>query len=252
MQYKEIIIVGYKRSGTSLLRVLLNSHPQIAIGPELKCMQQIVKRYPSTFEEFKSVCKREAEDFEYADETLKQLFNSSNNWQTLFKNWCVEYMQRTGKEIWGDKTPQNYKYLKQLSGQFPEALYIHIVRHPFDVMGSVIKKGSYNGIRTIGAWVLSNFKIKYIRNKNYMFIKFEDFIGNTEHYLNQITDKLKVQRANLLSAYLDADHGRIAPGDNWNKPVYKTAAKNDNLLSLKDKILIRLMCGHYLKKYKYI
>ncbi len=251
MKYESIIILGFKRSGTSLLRVLLNSHPAIAIGPEIKFMQDAVKKYPATLEEFKKISERETPDFEYTDETLSEIYNSSKTADELFRKWCIKYKERTGKKIWGDKTPQNFKYLKLLSNKFPDALYVHIVRHPYDVMISSKKRQQYHGLHTIMGWFVSNWKVKFVKNKNYMFLKYEDFVNDPKLYIDKILDRLGVEKIDVLSIYQELHHGKIAKGDSWNKPI-EAKARDEKVLSAKDKFLINLICFPYLKKYGYL
>jgi hypothetical protein len=252
MNYESVIILGYKRSGTSLLRVILNSHPDIAIGPEVKFMQKAVKRYPKTFEEFKKLSQQSAADFKYDDDTLLKIYNSSSGPGELMKNWCMAYKNITGKKIWGDKTPQNFKYLKMLSKKFPNSLYIHIVRHPFDVIKSSMKRGQYNGVQTILAWFVSNMNVRFVKKKNYYFFRYEDFVKDTSKYIDHILEELGVEKIDLLSIYQDKDHGRIAEGDSWNKPIFNDNRSNKNQkLSFKDKFLVKLICFPYLKKYGY-
>lgn len=253
MKYQSIIVLGYKRSGTSLLRVMLNSHPDIAIGPEIKFMEKVIKKFPETFDEFVHVTKREAEDFEFTEETLREIYKSAKTAPELMKNWCMKYRDLTNKKIWGDKTPQNYKYLKLLSENFPDSLFIHIVRHPFDSFSSSKKRGHYHGIRTNFAWFLSNYNLRYVRRKNYMHFRYEDFIKNPQLYIDQILEKLEVEKIDLASTYQNFNHGRIAEGDSWNRSIkdYNTNKKKENVLTATEKFLIKLVCFPYLKKYDY-
>jgi LPS sulfotransferase NodH len=251
MGYESVIILGFKRSGTSLLRVILNSHPAIAIGPEVKFMQVASKRYPKTLEKFVRISARDAKDFEYSKETLRKIYDASSSPEDLFRNWCVEYKDRTGKKIWGDKTPQNFKYLGLLSEKFPDSLYVHIVRHPYDVMISSKKRKQYRGLHTIVAWYVSNWKVRFVKKENYIFLKYEDFIKDPAAYVDKILDRLGVEKADLLSVYQKIDHGRIAEGDSWDKPI-QAKARDEKILSKKDKTLIKLICFRYMKKYGYL
>jgi len=251
MGYESVIILGFKRSGTSLLRVILNSHPAIAIGPEVKFMQIASKKYPKTLKEFIRISKRDAKDFEYSDETLKKIYEAGSSAEDLFRNWCIEYKERSGKLIWGDKTPQNFKYLRLLSEKFPDSLYVHIVRHPYDVMISSKKRKQYHGLHTIVAWFVSNWKVKFVKKENYIFLKYEDFVKDPALYVEKILDRLNVEKADLLSVYQKMDHGRIAEGDSWNKPI-EAKARDGRILSAADKTLIKLICFPYMKKYGYL
>ena len=251
MGYDSIIILGYKRSGTALLRVILNSHPEIAIGPEIKFMQVASKRFPGTFDEFMRISERDAKDFAYSRETLRNIYNASKTSDDLLRNWCIEYRDSTGKRIWGDKTPQNFKYLRFLTKKFPDSLYVHIVRHPFDVMISSKKRKQYHGLHTIIAWFVSNWRVRFVNKKNFIFFKYEDFIKDPASYINEILDRLGVQKVDLLSLYQQQDHGKIAEGDWWNKPI-QVKPRDESILSAKDKTFINLICFPYLRKYGYL
>ena len=251
MNYNSIIILGFKRSGTSLLRVLLNSHSALAVGPEIKFMQLAVKKYPKTFEEFKEISKREAEDFEFPEATVLKIFNESKSSDDLLRNWCIEYKDKTGKKIWGDKTPQNFKYLKLLGNKFPDSLYVHIVRNPFDVMISSKKRNQFMGLHTVLAWVISNYKVRYIKKENLIFFKYEDFVKNPTYYLDIILGRLGLQNENLLENYRKVYHGKIAKGDSWDKPITESTERNNKILSARDKLLIKFFCFPYLRKYGY-
>lgn len=251
MSYESLIILGFKRSGTSLLRVLLNSHSKIAVGPEIKFMQWASKKFPATFEDFEKISQREKDDFEFSTETVQKIYNNSKTADDLLRNWCIEYRNKTGKEIWGDKTPQNFKYLRMLSKKFPDSLYVHIVRNPYDVMISSKKRNQYMGLHTILAWVVSNYNVRFVKKENKIFFKYEDFVKNPAYYLDIITARLGVDKENLVENYRKVDHGKIAEGDSWDKPIDAARERNEHVLSTKDKFFIKLLCFPYLRKYGY-
>ncbi len=252
MSVPSIIILGYKRSGTSLLRVILNSHPDIAIGPEIKFMQKIVKNFPATPEEFAEVTKKEAADFNFADEDVLDVYNNSKTADEIMFNWCNTYKEKSGKKIWGDKTPQNFKYLKMIAVKFSGSLFIHIVRHPYEAMRSAKRRNQYNGVHTICGWLFSNINVRHVNKKKYMFFRYEDFVKSPGYYVDAIQEQAGVVKTDILSSYTARDHGRIASGDSWNKPIASEKKNEPEVLSAIDKFLIKVICFRYLKKYGYI
>ena len=130
-------------------------------------------------------------------------------------------------------------------------MYVHIVRHPYDVMISSKKRKQYHGLHTILAWYVSNWKVKFVNRKNYIFLKYEDFVKDTGVYIDNILDRLDVEKIDLLSLYQKKNHGRIAEGDSWNKPI-EAKARDEKILSATDKMLIKFICSPYLKKYGYM
>lgn len=249
---KVIFIIGYPRSGTSLLRVILDSHPDLSIGPEIKFTEKIIKSYPCDLETFKNISARTISDYNYDEIEVKNIFDSSKNWQSLYENWCVYYARKRNKLYWGEKTPTSYKYLKHLINEFPDAFYLYIVRNPYDVMGSLKKKGWYKGLKSLFAWCYANFNSRLLSTKKKMFIKYEDFVTDPEYFVKLIQNKLGLVEYNLLSQYQNLDHGRIATGDTWNQPIKSSEdTKKKNMLTYKEKLLVGFFCSYYLHKYKY-
>jgi hypothetical protein len=247
-----IFIIGFRRSGTSLLRVILNSHEEIAIGPEIKYLHEIIKEYPASTEDFIAVAEREIKDFEFTKEEAAECFNESKNWKEVLVNWCEKYRKKHNKNIWGDKTPQSFKYLKALKTAFPDAVYIHIVRHPLDVMGSLLKRNTYRRFRSIIGWYVANVRANNLKDKNYLFVKYEDFTQRPQIYIDQIMGKTGLTDTGILSTYYLKKHGRIAEGDIWNKPMTDASkTQKRQLLSKGDQLLIRVICAPLLKKYDY-
>lgn len=249
-----IFIVGYPRSGTSLLRVILDSHPDLSIGPELNFVEKIIKHYPKTFVEFLSVADKAMRDYSYSQDEVETIFKNSPNWFALLSNWCSFYAEKRNRRVWGEKTPQSYKYLDKIFNKFPDAVYIYIVRNPFDVMGSLKSKGWYKGVKSILSWCYSNFRAGLIVSENSIFIKYEDFVASPEEYINKILDLAQLDnKYNLLKEYQNVDHGRIAKGDIWNKPIVDAdITQKRNLLDVFDKFFVYLFCSYYLIKYKYM
>jgi hypothetical protein len=74
LNYNSVIILGYKRPRTSLLRVILNSPPDITIGPAIRFIQRVIKKYPENFEQFKKVTKQATDDFRYSKKSAEKNF----------------------------------------------------------------------------------------------------------------------------------------------------------------------------------
>lgn len=128
MSDQPIFVIGVPRSGTTLLRVMLDSHPNIASGPETPWF---CAHHPRTvgslvdylIEDQHGYCKNfggsRAEVFDAARNFVSSLLGA--------------YAARRGKSRWAEKTPDNLRFLPFLTELFPRAHFIHIRRHPLDV-----------------------------------------------------------------------------------------------------------------------
>ncbi len=207
-----IFIVGCARSGTTLLRLMLDSHPKIAIPAESHFIIDMIRN--SIFKN-KYLGKNNFNNF-IKDLLFHQYYTQwpeSHKLQTrefqqyrgtnitnIFKVIFQKYASKNNKEIWGDKTPKYVNFIILLSELFPKAKFIHLVRDGRDVALSFsVRKRSW-GPRNI--WQSAHYwRIqttlgiisRYWFNSNgltdrYYEIKYESLINNTKVTLKGICD----------------------------------------------------------------
>lgn len=140
-----IFIVGANRSGTTLLRLILNAHSRIAIPDELLYITSYLagrgiqqwkdpgfssSRYRRFIENF---LERNAEALSPLD--LDELANriattTRPNFRSPYQMTLEAWAQYHGKERWGEKTPSNIFYAETILEMFPNAQFIHLIRDP--------------------------------------------------------------------------------------------------------------------------
>jgi len=138
------IIIGAPRSGTTLLRFMIESHPSIAIPPETgflpygaglmfvpfaarKLLFKIVTSYPRSAPKWQDFCL-DKQDF-WNELQKIQPFDVSEGFRAFYRM----YAQRQRKLRYGDKTPGYCKHIKSVARVLPEAHFIHIIRDGRDV-----------------------------------------------------------------------------------------------------------------------
>ncbi len=138
-----VFIIGVPRSGTTLLRVLLDSHSRIAAAPEtpwlaggygINSLREIATYL--TEDQLGPV-----KNLSGADEaTILQGIRA------LVKTIFGPYLERRGKQVLVLKTPDDIRYIDFLLKLYPDAQYIHIFRDGRDVACSTVaQKGSLLG-----------------------------------------------------------------------------------------------------------
>lgn len=125
-----LFLMGIHRSGTSLLRRMVNSHPQIACPPESFFMANYVAMLDD------ALCAAGYEGFGYDREAMREdLAHKAGELHEAFRI-------SQGKPIWADKTPQYVAIAEDLDRLFARRpRYLLIYRHPLDIAFSLYARG---------------------------------------------------------------------------------------------------------------
>ena len=116
-----IFIVGAMGSGTTLLRLVLDSHEHIAIPPETGFMRAYdAHKYTPFKASGANWMRRLGWNDAERDELLAELYD------TVFMRYATEH----GKQRWGEKTPLHTWHIDDMARLFPDARFIGMVRHP--------------------------------------------------------------------------------------------------------------------------
>jgi hypothetical protein len=124
-----IFIGGQPRSGTTLVRVLLNRHSNIACGPESKFAQH--PSFVSWHDQFAAQWSEQFARYGLGSQEVDRAVAA------LVDNLFTRYQVREGKQRWAEKTPTNILRIDYLFRLFPHAQFIHIIRDPRDTYCSI-------------------------------------------------------------------------------------------------------------------
>ncbi len=125
-----IFIVGTHRSGTSLVRRILDSHKNIACPPE----SYFLVSYSEMLQNKEVLLGLENLGFSGAEVT-KAMRKSAAYFHEA-------YRRAKGKSRWADKTPQYVFHLNELFELFGQgAKFVFVFRHPLDVACSLWGRG---------------------------------------------------------------------------------------------------------------
>lgn len=143
-----VLIIGTERSGSNLLRLILNAHPAIAVPHPPHFMH-----YLAPLEASYGDLRREENRRIAVRDALTLLNTHINPWEHAIDEDVVvatagpsmfgitaaiyeEYRRATGRPRWGCKSTFMVEYVDQVLADYPAARFIWLVRDPRDVAAS--------------------------------------------------------------------------------------------------------------------
>jgi hypothetical protein len=182
---KPIFIVGSPRSGTTLMRYIIDAHPNIFCPP---CETFLFNTLNTTFNGF--IWKDHYAQLPF---TRKALIKWLRKYiLDLFGNLAL----KTGKRRWAEKTPSHILFMDFINEVFPDAQFIHMIRNGYDVVKSLknIHWGSNDIAFNANLWVEHVTKGREFGRKlspeRYIEIRFEDLVNETEMTIRRICEFL--------------------------------------------------------------
>lgn len=181
-----IFLVGFPRSGTTLLDTILRSHPSIEVVEEKPIINKLVD----------SLSK-------LSDKGLKNLENiDENEVKSLRKNYFDsldnQIENKNSSKVYIDKLPLNLTYAGEIIRIFPNAKFIISLRHPYDCVLSCFMQDFelndamanflnledtaklYDDVMSLWLQYLSIFKI------NYCEVKYENLLSDFKPTVSEV------------------------------------------------------------------
>jgi tetratricopeptide (TPR) repeat protein len=188
-----IFIVGYPRSGTTMVEQTITAHPKVSAGDELVFMSDLARLGPRWL----------ASPLGYP-ECLADLWMGDN--RLVLDQFRDYYLKRAeqlgiweeGAAFFTDKMPLNETHLGLIHLVFPDAPIIHVRRHPLDILIS-----NYSNFLTHGfnqAFDVKTCATHYVRvdelvqhyrqqlDLNYLEIRYEDLVEDQEPNVRRLLD----------------------------------------------------------------
>jgi hypothetical protein len=231
-----VFVVGVNRSGTTLLRMMLDAHPQLTIPPETHFVPDLIKACRedgATPEDALAAMRsaREWGDFGFSDEEMLARLRALPKLRPgpAVRTFYEAYMQQQDKPRWGEKTPTYVQKMKLIQGALPEARFVHVIRDGRDVALSVLDRT----VRDLTAADIARRWEKKITKAredapqldHYMEVRYEDLILDTEPVLRSVAEFIDLPWDDAMLSYHERSRERLQemaralPGDGRAKEL---------------------------------
>jgi Sulfotransferase family len=213
-------VVGVGRSGTTLLRMMLDAHPQLAVPPETQFLPELLDaadrgaRGAELTEAITSA--RNWDDFRLDRERLAERIGEEADAAEALRSFYGLYAERRGKPRWGDKTPKHVTRMPRIAATLEEARFVHLIRDGRDVALSRRRRGMGAAkpmAETAELWrrriARARTQARRLRGR-YLELRFEDLVADPEPALRSACDLIELEYDPAMLDYHDGAAGRLA------------------------------------------
>lgn len=246
-----IVIGGFPRSGTTLLRAMLEQHddlasPGIEVFPfqELHDNWRLKEGFGLNEKEIKSLEKYKKDNILYAEKITKLFKEKNNAKHVLFKH------------------PKYMMFLNKFFKKFPKSKAIHIIRdgknstmsQKYWLLPEGRKEWPYGWC--CRQWVTYlNRGRKFKKDSRYLEIKYENLVNEPIKTMKKITDFLNlkpISKSKLLGYYKKKESDKHKDHPDVRKPLKKeNTNKWISKMSEEDKKTFDKICGNLYKELGY-
>lgn len=192
-----IFVLGFPRSGTTLMEQTLSAHPQIVAGDELPLINDITALLPRMLNS----------PLGYPEALAELWMGDRRDGLENLRDYYLQKVSHLGIVTAGtawftDKMPLNETHLGLIALLFPDAPLVHVIRHPLDIMVSAMSNHFSHGF--FCASTLDTAAKHYVRVMDlvqryqeemplrYRPVRYEDIVTDQEQAVRSVLDFIGV------------------------------------------------------------
>lgn len=218
-------VVGVGRSGTTLLRLMLDAHPDLAVPPETGFVPNLIdaaREDGATPESLSEVLENHRR---WGDFGL-EISELTERWRALpalkpgpvVRSFYELYAEKQEKPRWGDKTPGYSQHIKRISKVIPEARFIHLIRDGRDVTLSRTNTLALKPTpiaKAAGRWKrrLKRAQRQGAEVEHYLELRYEGLVSDPEGTLRQVCEFIELPWDPVMLDYHERSADRLAELD---------------------------------------
>src|SRR3954447_3515913 len=220
-------IVGNDRSGTTMLRLILDREPDVAIPPESMFLTDFADQFASGEPQNDEAAQRLMQEvWEHPKVRLWELpgpaphvpddLEPNDAYCFIAQAPFEAYAKKYGKPRWGDKTPHYVHHVDQLLQLWPDARFVVLVRDGRDVALSLKRMpfGPNNAWAAAPWWargIQAGEKAQRQHPHKVKTIRYEDLVAEPRQTVQAVCEFLDLDYSDEMLALETADPGAIVP-----------------------------------------
>ena len=267
-------VVGPSRSGTTMLRLLLNGHKRIAIPNELGYFNRLPvnveawrqpdlteAQYSDLIRTFLARCREKFDGVDLDRVESDLLSVDSPNLKEPYRIVAEAWMNHHGKARWGEKTPINIFFVDVLRDMFPQARFILLVRDPRAIVNSMNEIPYFSRDTVLNALncrhsLTSGVDLleRSVPDSERITVRYETLVGRPEEELERICLFLGEEFDPAMMDFYRSSHRfvKTVRTPSITRPILNSNAdKWRNRLSRSQVSRIEIVCAESLERYEY-
>jgi hypothetical protein len=221
-----VVVLGVSRSGTTLLKQMLDRHPQLAIPTESYFLPQLWDRHGERPDRKAFLADlpplARLRDWGVTDADVAERLPADPSFPEAVQAIYRAYADARGKPRFGDKTPSYMQELDLLERAFPGARYVHLIRDGRDAALSFVgltRKPTFNLARPRG---IGGFAVQWRReveaarrfgrerlSGRYCELRYEDLVADPEPALRKVCALIELGYDPGMLAYHERSGERL-------------------------------------------
>ena len=212
---RPIFVVGAPRTGTTLVRDILNRHPHIHLFDEVHFFERIwderarwgdlskEESRRAAIHRLRGIVQEFGSDKEVAVQLTPEAFEERMMQEGGGYSGLLAALLKTGAELkgassWGDSSPQDVLYLPKIFEWFPDARVVALVRDPRDFLSSYKNyhrrgvptyRERYNPLMNSILWRTSMTAVLEAGSEPWaaavLRLRYEDLVGDPQAYVRE-------------------------------------------------------------------